>query len=349
MLKFFPTPYPDEWWYSVLCRYHVRSGNQSSALTLRKLYKYNPPIQSSLIPNNSCYILINQTPQHTFDLKKIIFEHTLFPFYTRFLTENFKQKYLSNVLSGYVIAINKSQFLIPNGCAELKYCPVCYKEDKKTYGEPYWHREHQIPLMLLCLKHKCLLHSASLSSKTEFLPLYGILNKENDASLDSIPTWEPFLSEMLYSFLTLPFDADLLYLSYSLKNIFTSRKFRPFLTKANGELDNEKLRLYCIEFYGTDIGMKYFSTLKHFKFTSPEKYALLAVIADLTTNDLMHLKQNSPKNQNKTRTHIIIYLSTEEKNCIADAASKLKYKRVSAFSKAILMEEVDRILSNELS
>ena len=38
MLQYFPTPYPDELWYSILGRYHVRSGNQNSATTLRELF-----------------------------------------------------------------------------------------------------------------------------------------------------------------------------------------------------------------------------------------------------------------------------------------------------------------------
>ena len=38
MLQYFPTPYPDEPWYSVLGRYHVRSGNPNSATTLRELF-----------------------------------------------------------------------------------------------------------------------------------------------------------------------------------------------------------------------------------------------------------------------------------------------------------------------
>lgn len=39
MLHYFPTPYPDELWYSVLCRYHVRSGNRESATTFRELFE----------------------------------------------------------------------------------------------------------------------------------------------------------------------------------------------------------------------------------------------------------------------------------------------------------------------
>jgi hypothetical protein len=35
---FFPTPYPDECYYSVLCRYFIRSGNTSYKRATRKLF-----------------------------------------------------------------------------------------------------------------------------------------------------------------------------------------------------------------------------------------------------------------------------------------------------------------------
>lgn len=38
MISFFPTPYPDELWYSVICRYHVHSGNSCAKHTMRQLY-----------------------------------------------------------------------------------------------------------------------------------------------------------------------------------------------------------------------------------------------------------------------------------------------------------------------
>lgn len=38
MISFFPTPYPDELWYSVICRYHIRNGNYCAKHTMRQLY-----------------------------------------------------------------------------------------------------------------------------------------------------------------------------------------------------------------------------------------------------------------------------------------------------------------------
>ena len=41
MIGFFPSPYPDELWYSVICRYHVHSGNSCAKHTMRQLYGDN--------------------------------------------------------------------------------------------------------------------------------------------------------------------------------------------------------------------------------------------------------------------------------------------------------------------
>ena len=41
LLGFFPTPYPDEIFYSVLCRYHVRNGIPSVYKTNRELWGKN--------------------------------------------------------------------------------------------------------------------------------------------------------------------------------------------------------------------------------------------------------------------------------------------------------------------
>lgn len=42
MIPFFPTPYPDELWYSVICRYHIRSGNPSVKYALLGARKNTP-------------------------------------------------------------------------------------------------------------------------------------------------------------------------------------------------------------------------------------------------------------------------------------------------------------------
>ncbi|MCY7320234.1 MAG: TniQ family protein [Phormidesmis sp. CAN_BIN36] len=52
MLSFFPQPYPDESLYSVLARYHTRSGNTGLKLTMQELFDSNHAIATADLPCN---------------------------------------------------------------------------------------------------------------------------------------------------------------------------------------------------------------------------------------------------------------------------------------------------------
>uniref|UniRef100_UPI003FF07E62 TniQ family protein n=1 Tax=Gemmiger formicilis TaxID=745368 RepID=UPI003FF07E62 len=90
MIPFFPTPYPDELWYSVICRYHIRSGNPSVKYSIRELYganHINVPVElcGALSP------LLDALPTKDLTAKDIIMQHTLYPYYTRFFSINRKK------------------------------------------------------------------------------------------------------------------------------------------------------------------------------------------------------------------------------------------------------------------
>lgn len=48
-LPLFPTPYPGECFYSVLCRYHIRSGNATDAFSIKQLFGYNTSLASTVL------------------------------------------------------------------------------------------------------------------------------------------------------------------------------------------------------------------------------------------------------------------------------------------------------------
>ena len=45
----------------------------------------------------------------------------------------------------------------------LRYCPECFDEDIAAYGEPYWHRLHQIPGIAVCPRHGCWLADTEIT------------------------------------------------------------------------------------------------------------------------------------------------------------------------------------------
>ena len=98
MIPFFPAPYPDELWYSVICRYHIRSGNPSVKYSIRELYgtnHINVPVElcGALSP------LLEAIPTKALTAIDIIMQHTLYPYYTRFFSTNRKK-------SAYMLALN---------------------------------------------------------------------------------------------------------------------------------------------------------------------------------------------------------------------------------------------------
>ena len=84
MLGFFPTPYPDELLYSLIARYHLRSGSISPKITLSELFGSTSTIATIDLPanlNNLTKRLQHLTPNHARDL---IAKHTLYPLYQPF-------------------------------------------------------------------------------------------------------------------------------------------------------------------------------------------------------------------------------------------------------------------------
>ena len=47
----------------------------------------------------------------------------------------------------------------------LKYCPRCLQEELK-HSEPYWHRAHQLPGVVVCHKHKEVLIESNIDYST---------------------------------------------------------------------------------------------------------------------------------------------------------------------------------------
>ena len=97
MLTFFPAPYPNEWWYSVLCRYHVRSGYRNYATTSHELYGKKPITHGRLFPGSSIHAVVSQH-RLTLDEMQLLTEHTLAPYYMSFFSAKNKLDTIDKLL-----------------------------------------------------------------------------------------------------------------------------------------------------------------------------------------------------------------------------------------------------------
>lgn len=154
MLTYFPLPYPGEWWYSVLCRYHVCSGNSKHQSTIKELIpgRITAAI-GSVYPNSTIRQILSGLPAGLLPVKDVIIKNTLFPYYSRFSSFEKKTAMLEQLCRGETIVITSIRKFTAKSVP--KYCPQCVVEDRSAYGEAYWHIDHQIPLMAICPEHGC--------------------------------------------------------------------------------------------------------------------------------------------------------------------------------------------------
>ena len=114
-------------------------------------------------------------------VKDVIIRNTLFPYYSRFSSFGKKTAMLEQLCRGETIVITSIRKFAAKSVPW--YCPQCVAEDRSAYGEAYWHIEHQIPLMMLCSKHGCLLQTADdiIPSHIDytFYPLESVYSERN--------------------------------------------------------------------------------------------------------------------------------------------------------------------------
>lgn len=164
---YFPAPYPDEIFYSVLARYAVRNDVMSSETIRKELFGRNLVYSSIDLPLGIGALTKNLPVCTNIDNDLIIYNHTLFPLYTAFLP-------LENVGLIYdgMVSNNGNQIYIKSGLATsmikkneyLRFCKKCFDEDMEQYGESYFRRHHQIPGSIICRKHVCFLQDSAIAN-----------------------------------------------------------------------------------------------------------------------------------------------------------------------------------------
>ncbi|MDE7051629.1 MAG: TnsD family transposase [Lachnospiraceae bacterium] len=167
MTGFMPVIYPDELVYSWFCRYYVYSGYPNNKMALEDILynRHNNPSKEFIGHLNPT---MEQVIKNMYPTDKLVLEHTMFPQYARFIGCPNKKDALYRLGNDFCDAHQLFSILPRNeGDKYLKYCPLCATDDRKQYGEAYWHRKHQIRNMNVCTKHKCRLVKSTVPAKSE--------------------------------------------------------------------------------------------------------------------------------------------------------------------------------------
>lgn len=88
-------------------------------------------------------------------IESLLLNNSLYPIYKPFLHPEMYLQGLNNTICNLSFSsINLPWINIENQYYNFKICPICYEEDICKFGEPYFHRIHQIPDNLVCEIHK---------------------------------------------------------------------------------------------------------------------------------------------------------------------------------------------------
>jgi hypothetical protein len=157
-------------------------------MTLQELYCKKSDNPSKEFIGNLNPEVIGQM-EKIYPLDELVLNHTMFPQYARFIPLEQKKVALYR-LAHDSCDVHHLFPVLPRNDGEryLRFCPLCVKDDRKTYGEAYWHRKHQIRNMRMCTKHKCMLMESSVPAKSEqgftFCPAENYISSDETIFID---------------------------------------------------------------------------------------------------------------------------------------------------------------------
>ncbi len=161
MISYFPEIYEDELVYSWFARYFAHSGYPCYVNALEDLF-----IKRNCAADIEFIGPINQEAKSIMEsictMDKLIFEHTMFPQYARFLDLDRQKIAIESLIVGGGDPHNLLSVPTSSSTRVIRYCPLCAQEDREKYGETYFHRSHLIRGIMTCTKHKCKLRDTKI-------------------------------------------------------------------------------------------------------------------------------------------------------------------------------------------
>ena len=150
-----PKPYEDELLYSVLARAVAYLAPEHDFAVRRVLggtylsVLFGPPVHALLGQNTDAIWGLSA--------RDIVYRHTMFPLYDRFVPPVVRTKCLDMIISGglgsVATCLGLQQQSNVNTPVFLKFCRSCALNDLSAYGETFWRRSNQFSGALVCVFH----------------------------------------------------------------------------------------------------------------------------------------------------------------------------------------------------
>ncbi|TFI52628.1 hypothetical protein BLD44_020415 [Mastigocladus laminosus UU774] len=169
MIGFFPDPLWDELLYSVCSRYQDYMQYPSKTAVAVELQGYAGAKAVIDLPWNLNRLVAALPPANRYTVERLANHHTLLPFYSPFFHSHEQDSRLEMMRASGGSMFYQIFSLFTAGISfttKLKFCPVCAIEDSQQFGEPYWHRLHQVPGVQVCPIHQVFLTDSGVDTRT---------------------------------------------------------------------------------------------------------------------------------------------------------------------------------------
>lgn len=169
LLQYLPRRYKGETVYSMAARLVLNDISVSTSRSLQNVF-HNRNLQlDSAFPS----FIPALAEKMGCSCDELVQQHSLFPYFSVFANGSAIRRALTALLNGESSVAYKALGLLASRLADeayLKYCPVCATQQKVAYGETYWRREHQLPMVNVCVEHHCKLIQVSRKRKQLLFP-----------------------------------------------------------------------------------------------------------------------------------------------------------------------------------
>lgn len=145
---YFSRPYPDELIGSLILRACVHRGislKSMSSLLAGRCRSYSSLAMSSCLDEIATAV--------DSDAMKLLWENTVFPYVTAYMSAPETDRLAHSLLQHDHIGNAALTQAATQGGLGQRFCLQCLREDETRFGEAYWHREHNLPFVLMCRKH----------------------------------------------------------------------------------------------------------------------------------------------------------------------------------------------------
>lgn len=155
----FPTPYPNELLYSVIARAGVHEGETSPKQLLDSVFANKKVIATVDLPSHVGRIADQYPKSLSLSALDLIEKHTLWPIYAPFLPNDRRKPIEEWMLDRSQGAAHLASGIVASRVPAKRVmlmCHSCIKQHEQDYGEAFWDRRWQVPVVDYCPIHGAL-------------------------------------------------------------------------------------------------------------------------------------------------------------------------------------------------